>query len=83
MNVPEISLFSFQEYEIMSFHDVFKILDAARDAKNKQLRKAGKGLRPCASDAISNKDINQLYERRLLGPHSARSITNSLFVMIT
>ena len=32
MNVPEISLFSFQEYEIMSFHDVFKILDVTSKA---------------------------------------------------
>ena len=32
MNVPEISLFGFQEYEIMSFHDVFKILDVTSKA---------------------------------------------------
>ena len=48
------------------------------EAKNKQLKKEGKGNRPNAAEALSDDEINILYEKNLLGISNGEALINSL-----
>ena len=50
------------------------------EAKNKQLKKEGKGNRPNAAEALSDDEINILYEKNFLGISNGESLINTLWL---
>ena len=58
---------------------VFKKLQAARVAKNKSLRKQGKGNGPNTSDALSDQDVETLFAAGVMGDGSPRAISSFLW----
>ena len=49
------------------------------EAKNKRLKKEGKGNRPKAAEALRDDEINILYEKNLLGISKEEALTNTLW----
>ncbi|XP_070550399.1 uncharacterized protein KIAA1958 homolog [Ptychodera flava] len=49
-------------------------------AKQKELRKQGKGNLPNKADALTDDDINHLYEAQQLGPCTPQSVINTLWL---
>ena len=50
------------------------------EAKNKQLKKEGKGNRRNAAEALSDDEINILYEKNLLGFSNGEALINTLWL---
>ena len=47
--------------------DAFRLTRDALKAKQKSLKKQGRGNRPNKTDAITDEEINILYEKKILG----------------
>ena len=73
------------KYSVSVIEDVaFERTRKCLEAKNKQLEKEGKGNRPNAAEALSDDEINILYEKNLLKISNRRSIdTHTLALQFT
>lgn len=60
----------------------FKCRDVLK-TKMKQLKGMGKGNLPNAADALTDNEIDQCYEAKLLGPYNAVSLRNSMWRICT
>ena len=69
------------KYPISVIDDVaFERKRKCLEAKNKQLKKKGKGNRPNAAEALSDDEINILYEKNLLGISNGEALINTLWL---
>ena len=50
------------------------------EAKNTQLKKEGKGNRPNTAEALSDDEINILYEKNLLGISNNEALINTVWI---
>ena len=69
------------KYPVSVIEDV--ALERARkflEAKNKQLKKEGKVNRPNAAEALSDNEINILYEKYLQGISKGEALINTLWL---
>ena len=65
------------KYPISVIDDVaFECKRKCLEAKNKQLKKKGKGNRPNAAEALSDDEINILYGKNLLGISNGEALIN-------
>ncbi|XP_062587410.1 zinc finger MYM-type protein 2-like [Saccostrea cucullata] len=58
----------------------------ARDVlktKQKQLKSLGKGNKPMAADELTENEFKIFYEKKILGPYTPTSLTNSMFTICT
>jgi len=51
------------------------------DARCKPLKREGRGNRPFAAEAISDDEVNVLYESNILGISSAEALINTVWLM--
>ena len=49
-------------------------------SKQKMLNKQGKGIKPNASVALTNEEIQIIYEKKLLGIESPEALLNTLWL---
>ena len=69
------------KYPISVIDDVaFECKRKCLEAKNKQLKKKGKGNRPNAAEALSDDEINILYGKNLLGISNGEALINTLWL---
>ena len=69
------------KYPISVINDVaFERKRKCLEAKNKQLKKKGKGNRPNAAEALSDDEINILYGKNLLGISNGEALINTLWL---
>ena len=69
------------KYPVSLIEDVaFERARKCLEAKNKQLKKEGKGNRPNAAEALSDDEINILYEKNLLGISNGEALINTLWL---
>ena len=67
------------KYTVSVIEDVaFERARICLEVKNKQLKKEGKGNRPNAAEALSDNEINILYEKNLLGISNGEALINTL-----
>ena len=59
--------------------DAFRLTCDALKAKQKSLKKQGRGNRPNKTDAITDEEINILYEKKILGNETPESLLNTLW----
>ena len=65
------------KYSISVIDDIaFECKRKCLEAKNKQLKKKGKGNRPNAAEALSDDEINILYGKNLLGISNGEALIN-------
>ena len=64
----------------LSDHTNFPKTTISMKSKMTQLKKIGKGNRPKKSDALSDDDVNYLYDKGQLGVKTPQSIINSLWL---
>ena len=53
------------------------------EARSKQLKKQGKGNKPDAAQALTDDEVNNLFEQNLLGISSAEALSNTLWFFNT
>ena len=69
------------KYPVSVIEDVaFERARKCLEAKNKQLKKEGKGNRPNAAEALSDDEISILYEKNLLGISNGEALINTLWL---
>ena len=69
------------KYPVSVIEDVaFERARKCLETKNKQLKKEGKGNRPNAAEALSDDEINILYEKNLLGISNGEALINTLWL---
>ena len=49
-------------------------------SKQKELKKQGKGNRPCKADPLTDEDVDLLYEKKMLGPYTPISVISTLWL---
>lgn len=59
--------------------DAFRLTRDALKAKQKSLKKQGRGNHPNKTDAITDEEINILYEKKILGNETPESLLNTLW----
>ena len=59
----------------------FEQVRQALQARSKQLKKDGKGNKPNEAEALTDEEVNTLYEKNLLGISNAESLLNTLWYM--
>ncbi|XP_061191553.1 uncharacterized protein LOC133199700 [Saccostrea echinata] len=59
--------------------DSFRLTRDALKAKQKNLKKQGKGNKPSKAEAISDEEINILYEKKILGNETPESLLYTLW----
>ncbi|XP_061174899.1 uncharacterized protein KIAA1958 homolog [Saccostrea echinata] len=59
--------------------DSFRLTRDALKAKQKNLKKQGKGNKPSKAEAISDEEINILYEKKILGNETPESLMYTLW----
>ena len=55
----------------------------ALEARSKELKKDGKGNKPKAAEAITDEEVNILYNKQLLGISNAEALLNTMWFMNT
>ena len=69
------------KYPVSVIKDVaFERAKKCLEAKSKQLKKEGKGNRPNAAEALSDNEINILYEKNLLGFSNGEALINTIWL---
>ena len=53
------------------------------EARSKELKKDGKGNKPKAAEAITDEEVNILYDKQLLGISNAEALLNTMWFMNT
>lgn len=61
----------------------FSIVREVLKAKQKDLKSEGRGNLSQKSDEITDEEINQLWEKELLGVNNSESVINSLWLFNT
>ncbi|XP_015774306.1 PREDICTED: zinc finger MYM-type protein 2-like [Acropora digitifera] len=65
--------------EDSQFEQVRQVLEA----QSKELKKDGKGNKPKAAEAITDEEVNILYDKQLLGISNAEALLNTMWFMNT
>jgi hypothetical protein len=60
-------------------NDVFNLTRDAISAKQKVLKKQGKGNKPKKSQPLTDDEINMLYQKKLLGESTPESLLNTVW----
>ncbi|WAR30833.1 K1958-like protein [Mya arenaria] len=60
--------------------NAFQLTRDALRAKTKSLKRLGKGNKPLKASPITDEEINMLYEKKILGPSSAASLLNTVWI---
>ncbi|XP_052795374.1 transcriptional regulator QRICH1-like [Mya arenaria] len=60
--------------------NAFQLTRDALRAKTKSLKRLGKGNKPLKASPITDEEINMLYEKKILGPSSAASLPNTVWI---
>ena len=55
----------------------------ALEARSKELKKDGKGNKPKAAEAITDEEVNILYNKQLLGISNAEALLNTMWFLNT
>ena len=61
----------------------FEQVRQALEARSKELKKDGKGNKPKAAEAITDEEVNILYDKQLLGISNAEALLNTMWFMNT
>ena len=61
----------------------FEQVRQALDAGSKELKKDGKGNKPKAAEAITDEEVNILYNKQLHGISNAEALLNTMWFMNT
>lgn len=68
--------------QIISSLEISKVREVLK-AKQKDLKNEGRGDISQKSDKITDEEINQLWEKELLGVNNSESVINSLWLFST
>jgi hypothetical protein len=60
--------------------NIFQLSRDALHAKQKSLKRLGKGNKPMKSSPISDQEINMLYEKGILGAGNAKALSNTIWI---
>ncbi|WAQ93824.1 hypothetical protein MAR_006295 [Mya arenaria] len=60
--------------------NAFQLTRDALRVKTKSLKRLGKGNKPLKASPITDEEINMLYEKKILGPSSAASLLNTVWI---
>ena len=61
----------------------FELARQSRRSKQKELKKAGRGNKSKAAVALTDEEIDLLYENNMLGVSSAESLLNTVWISNT
>ena len=66
-------------FSVLSDKVFYDVQDTLKK-KQKQLKSLGQGNRPNAADPLSDEDINNFYDRKVLGTNSPRALLNTVWL---